>query len=155
MRGYDYSTFINSFNGQPSIGLSVNDLFGSKMALFNYEIRLPFTGPKKIALIKSGLLYTDLSLFTDIGIAWNNFNQITLSKYKLDQSPTYPFWLGNSDYSFKAVQDQDKRIPLVSLGASIRVNVLGYMVVEPYYAFPMQYGGFKNPVFGINFQPGW
>jgi len=49
----------------------------------------------------------------------------------------------------------DDRIPLFSTGTSIRINIFGYLVIEPYYAFPLQNGGFKNGIFGINFVPGW
>jgi dipeptidyl aminopeptidase/acylaminoacyl peptidase len=134
MRGYEYSTFTNNNFISDSLDVSINDLMGSKMGLFNFEFRFPFTGPKKIALIESGFLMSDLVLFMDAGIAWTD--------------KTHP------KLKFKKSNETD-RIPLVSVGGSLRINVFGYMVIEPYYAFPLQYGGFKNPVFGVNFQPGW
>jgi len=48
-----------------------------------------------------------------------------------------------------------KNNPLFSTGASVRINLLGYLILEPYCAFPLQNGGFRNPVFGLNFVPGW
>jgi hypothetical protein len=134
IRGYDYNTFTNVNTIPGPLDVSINDLYGSKMGLLNFELRLPFTGPKKIALIESGFLMSDLALFTDAGIAWDDNTHPTLK--------------------FKKTKATD-RIPLISVGASLRINVLGYMVIEPYYAFPMQYGGFNNPVFGVNFMPGW
>jgi hypothetical protein len=134
VRGYEYQLFGNLANAPGGTELGVDDLIGSRMGVFNFEVRVPFTGPKKIALIKSGILYTDLDVFFDAGIAWEKHNTLAL-KLKKD--------------------NPNERIPLMSTGASIRINVLGYMVIEPYYAFPLQFGGFKNGVFGVNFQPGW
>jgi outer membrane protein assembly factor BamA len=134
IRGYEYQLFGDPSYVPSNVDVGVDDLMGSKMGVFNFELRIPFTGPKKIALIKSGFLYTDLDIFLDAGIAWS---QGTTPKLK-----------------FKKDKATD-RIPLISTGASLRINLFGYMVIETYYAFPMQYGGFKNPVFGVNFQPGW
>ncbi len=117
------------------MGANYNDLFGSRIAVANLEFRIPLTGPKKIALIKSNFLMTDFAFFCDAGIAWQNKTTVLLS------------WTRSNPIT--------QRIPLVSAGASLRVNVLGALVVEPYYAFPFQYGGFSNPIFGVNFLPGW
>ncbi len=51
--------------------------------------------------------------------------------------------------------DGSYRFPVVSTGASLRINLFGYLVLEPYYAFPLQNGGFRNGQFGLNFVPGW
>lgn len=45
--------------------------------------------------------------------------------------------------------------PFFSSGASIRINVLGALFLEPYYAIPFHNGGFRNGMFGINVTPGW
>jgi hypothetical protein len=44
---------------------------------------------------------------------------------------------------------------VLSSGISLRVNVFGYLILEPFYAVPWQNGGFKNANFGLNFVPGW
>ncbi|HEX2937185.1 MAG TPA: hypothetical protein VHO72_17650 [Bacteroidales bacterium] len=134
VRGYEYEIFGDAYDVPDNLKVGINDLMGSRMGVFNFEVRVPFTGPKKIALVKSGILFTDLDIFFDAGIAWQKQNTV----------------------AFKLKKDKEnERIPLMSTGASIRINVLGYMVIEPYYAFPLQYGAFKNGVFGVNFQPGW
>ena len=46
------------------------------------------------------------------------------------------------------------RIPVVSTGLSARVNLLGYAVIEMYYAHPFQRPG-RNWVYGIQLAPGW
>ena len=44
---------------------------------------------------------------------------------------------------------------ILSSGVSLRVNLFGYIIVEPFYAIPWQNGGFDNATFGLNFAPGW
>ncbi len=130
IRGYDGTTGRNNFIPE----LTFNQLQGSRMIVTNAEIRIPFTGPKRLSLIKSRFLLTDVSFFLDGGLIWDSAHQPDL-KWKF----TSP----------------DDRIPLISTGISLRINVLGYMVVEPYYAIPFQNGGIQNASFGLNFLPGW
>jgi len=135
IRGYDINTFTKGkFTPKDSMSVNYNDLFGSKLAVVNLEFRFPLSGPKKIAFIKSNVFLTDFDVFCNAGIAWTKNTTPIIS------------WDRNS---------LSERIPLVSAGASLRINVLGALVLEPYYAFPLQYGGFKNPIFGLNFLPGW
>ena len=135
IRGYEnvsfdyYTPEANQFN--------VSWLTGTRIAVANTELRLPFTGPERLALIKSKWLLTDINLFFDSGLAWRQG-----SKIRLDGKTA-------SDIG------ENVRFPLFSTGASVRINLFGYLVIEPYYAFPLQNGGFKNGTFGINFVPGW
>lgn len=131
IRGYDSNVFYDERN----TGLvNINQLMGDQMAVVNFEIRIPFTGPERLTLIKSKAFYTELAIFTDAGIAWTSKNGPKL-KWKPD-----------------TVNDH---IPFVSTGVSIRINLFGMMVLEPYYAIPYQLGGFKAAGWGINFLPGW
>jgi len=52
-------------------------------------------------------------------------------------------------------EKKNESSPIISTGASVRVNVMGYLILEPYVAVPFQNGGFKNIQFGLNFTPGW
>jgi len=116
-------------------GISIyKSLYGNKMLVANFEIRLPFTGIEQLALIKSRFLLTNLSLFFDGGIAWSNGNEPVL---KLKPETV------------------NERVPVLSTGVSLRINLLGAVVLETYYALPMQHDGFGNGVFGINLLPGW
>lgn len=134
VRGYyDYSSLYQSTSQS-----TLNNLTGSKLALANFEIRIPFTGPKKLSLIPSKMFYSDLAFFVDTGLAWYNMSDIAL-KYSIPQ---------NSSIS------DNYRIPVTSYGVSLRVNVFGAMILEPYYARSLQLSG--SPwLFGINFLPGW
>ncbi len=112
----------------------VNRIVGSKVLVGNAEVRLPFTGPKRLALIPSKYFLTDLNVFFDSGVAYFEKDQFA-DKYKgTDYAPLF----------------------LMSVGVSLRVNLFGAMVVEPFYAVPLGKelsrlrGGF-----GLNFAPGW
>ena len=54
--------------------VAFGQLIGGNIALFSTEIRLPFTGPRRLALIPSRFLLSDLALFFDVGTAYNNFS---------------------------------------------------------------------------------
>ncbi len=131
VRGYDSNVFIDY--GQSGT-TSIDQLTGDQMVVTNFEVRVPFTGPERLTLIKSGAFYTELALFADAGIAW---------------SKGYP-----PSLKWKPTSLND-RTPFVSAGLSIRINLFGMMVLEPYYAIPFQLGGFKSANWGINFLPGW
>ncbi len=127
VRGYDWA-FGNNFSG---IGGDLNpeQLIGSKMALASFEIRTPFTGPKQLAMIGSNVLFTDLALFFDAGIAFDEFSE-----------------LGSS---FEGLKPE----VAMSVGVSVRINLFGAMILEPYWAYPFQEN--SKVVFGLNFIPGW
>jgi hypothetical protein len=42
-----------------------------------------------------------------------------------------------------------------STGLSLRVNLLGAMIIEAYYALPWRGDRFEKGAFGLNFAPGW
>lgn len=134
IRGYTYRAILNS----NSEGI-YNDLQGSKMFLSNFEIRLPFTGPERLALIKSRFLFTDLNLFVDAGVTWGDYRTFNRT---------------TGSYSEESRRLKDSKI-ITSLGISTRINVFGQLILEPYFAFPMQLEGKTKGVFGINFTPGW
>jgi len=45
-------------------------------------------------------------------------------------------------------------VPVFSAGVSARFNILGYLVLEAYYAYPFQRPG-KGGHLGFNIAPGW
>jgi len=126
VRGYNNIALGNS---NEVFGLGINQIQGSKIAVGNLEIRLPFTGPEQLSLIKSKFLFTDLNLFYDTGVTWYENNQFG--------------------------EDEDALKPKVisSAGISMRVNLFGAIILEPYYAKPLIKDAGWN--FGINFVPGW
>ena len=113
-------------------GRSFNDLLGSKLLVTNFEVRIPFSGPEQIALIKSKFLFSDLNFFIDGGVAFNTFNELVEDSRDI----RYP-----------------RAKPVFTAGASVRVNVFGALILEPYYAIPLLKE--TKGVFGVNIIPGW
>lgn len=140
IRGYEANSFYNSKNENTG-NFNINQLSGSKIAVFNFEVRLPFTGPKKLAQIPSRFLFSDLNLFFDAGLAWTEDSSIAL------KSQPNAVLLPNGTPA--------ERVPALSAGVSVRVNVFGYFVIEPYYAIPFQRKDVNVGVFGLTFAPGW
>lgn len=140
IRGYEPNSFYNNQNLNSS-NFDINQLSGSKLAVFNLELRLPFTGPKKLAQIPSGFLFTDLNLFFDAGVAWTEDSKVVFKS-----QPSNVLLPDGQPY---------ERVPALSAGISLRVNVLGAMILEPYYAFPFTRKDIKGGVFGLTFAPGW
>ncbi|WP_259014101.1 tolB protein precursor [Emticicia fluvialis] len=128
-------------NQTSTLALSEEQLKGSQMGLTNFEIRLPFTGPKKLALIDFMYVPTDLNFFFDMGMVWDDA-----------RSPGKKY-----EYVFSDGEKQNLKLkPIMSTGVSLRINALGYLILEPYLAFPIYNGKIQSGVTGINFMiPGW
>jgi len=139
IRGYDANSFYRNgtASNTGSGEFDINQLVGSRIAVANFELRLPFTGPKKLAAIESKFLFSDLNLFFDMGLAYDNN-----SKVAFRSSP-------------RTINGYMERIPATSAGVSLRVNVFGYFILEPYYAIPFQRKDVKTGIFGLTFAPGW
>ncbi len=130
IRGFDNAFVLKTQNFDQ---ITQNEkLLGSRMAISNFEIRLPFTGPKRLSLISSKYLFTELSIFADAGVTWK--------KNILPQVAT---------------NNSNNDILIVTSGISLRINVLGAMILEPYYAMPFKSKGWEQAAFGLNFMPGW
>jgi Tol biopolymer transport system component len=117
IRGYSYGALDsrNTATGERDYNL-LNNLLGSKMGILNAEIRLPFSGVKRLTLIQSKYFYTTLVGFFDAGFAVENWNQLRFSWDPID----------------------NKRIPVYSAGLGVRINLFGYAILEPYVAMPFQ-----------------
>lgn len=127
VRGYRFDLAQDILNANKR---SIDELFGSKMLIGGWEMRLPFTGPEQLSLIPSKSFFTELSVFVDGGLAWDTFSTPTdayLRKFNFD--------------------------PLFSAGFSWRINLFGAMVLEPYLAWPLLRK--TQAVFGVNIVPGW
>ena len=139
IRGYEANSFFR--NGtQVTDGFDINQLVGSRIAVANFEVRIPFTGPKKLAALESKFLFSDLNLFFDMGLAYDNDSKIAFR--------TQPKPIGGANGYLE-------RVPAMSAGVSLRVNVFGYFVIEPYYAIPFQRNDVNLGIFGLTFAPGW
>lgn len=155
IRGYEANSLYNNTN--TGSGFDINQLSGNRIAVANFEIRLPFTGPKKLSAIPSKFLFSDLNLFFDAGLAWNQGSTVV---FKSQPENNIDPLLDSSGNPVRVDGKQvftrtNQRVPALSAGISVRVNVFGYFVIEPYYAFPFQRTDVSGGVFGLTFAPGW
>jgi hypothetical protein len=147
VRGYEANSFYKKGTGSVN-GFDINQLVGTKIAVANIELRLPFTGPKRLAAVESKFLFSDLNAFFDFGLAWDKNSQVAF-KSEPSKIGTRP------NPQTGQTEDVYERIPAMSAGVSLRVNVFGYFVLEPYFAIPFQRKDIKGGVFGLTFAPGW
>lgn len=138
IRGYAYESFSGeecqaSFDPLSTSSCPTFDrLFGQRIGVANFEVRIPFIGVEQYGLLNFPFLPTELVLFTDAGISWDEQNPATL------------------DFS----RSSSERVPVFSSGVSARVNLLGFMILEAYYAYPWQRPD-KGWHWGFSLAPGW
>jgi len=148
IRGYEANSFFNSqTSGLSDNGFSIDQLIGNRIAVANFEIRLPFTGPEKLSVLPSKFLFSELNLFFDAGLAWNAGDNISLSN-QVQRT-------GFDPITNRPTFSKTSRIPALSAGISARIQMLGYLVLEPYFAYPFTRSDVTLPVFGLAFSPGW
>src|SRR5690606_8520374 len=127
-----YPTFIRGYSNLSNEAIRQLDLSnsvqGSKLFVGNAEFRIPFTGPEELALIPTNFLLSQLAFFYDVGTAWSR------------------------DNPFDAPEGFEPKL-LQSVGAALRINLFGALILEPFYAKPL-IDGVKG-TFGLNFVPGW
>ncbi len=149
IRGYSFGSFPED---DVEYAAFQSRLFGTSLGVATAELRVPLLGVPQLGLLTFPFLPTELVLFADAGMAWGTY--------------TYTNLAGGPDRAIGA-SFGDQR-PLFSVGVSGRINVLGALVVEPYYAFPLsRYGqdfngdgvsdglGSGKGVFGVNLTAGW
>ena len=140
VRGYAYESFepeecaITSFEPGAVAGTcsGFDRLFGHRLAVANLEMRIPVLGTPQFGLINFPFLPTELVLFADAGVAWNDLAEV--------------------DFDFQ--RSGGKRVPVFSVGASARVNIFGFLILESYYALPFQRPD-KGAHWGFVLSPGW
>lgn len=156
IRGYEAQTFYN--NKSKSNGFTINELSGNNLAVTNFEVRLPFTGPEKLSQFKSKFFFSELNLFFDAGLAWNSGEHVYLQKNPpvIGSTPALDA-KGNEQFVNGQLVTNPiyGRVPALSAGISLRVNIFGYFVLEPYLAMPFNRNDISKPVFGLGFTPGW
>jgi len=150
VRGYldvNQDAFVN-----PEINFE--RMFGNKLALASAEVRLPFLGPKQLAVIKSRFLFSDLIAFFDAGVAFNDFNQFSDGRVT-NVVATDAFGVIIRDENGRPLTELQVVKPLVAMstGVSMRIVLGGYIILEPYYARQLVKNGRWD--FGLNFIPGW
>ncbi|EON76182.1 tolB protein precursor [Lunatimonas lonarensis] len=134
VRGFTGNSFVQNNINQAG-GFTINQLTGNKIAVGNFEVRYPLSGPERLSMLRSQILPTELSLFVDSGMAWDNRGLV------------------NPPIGLTGEVDIVRR-PVASTGVSLRANLLGYIIMEAFYAVPWQ-REWTGGVFGLNFTPAW
>jgi hypothetical protein len=135
VRGYEYNSVINECARTASLdnGCPVySRLIGNRVALASAEVRIPVLGTEQLGLLRSPVLPLEVAPFVDAGVAWSQGDTPTL---RFDRTT-------------------DARVPVVSTGVAFRTNLLGFAIVEAYYAYPFQRPG-EGGHWGFNLAPGW
>jgi Tol biopolymer transport system component len=135
VRGYSLDSFDPSEctqTGDPDKCPEFDRLVGSRVAVFNAELRLPLFGTDRYGLVNFNLLPVELAAFLDGGVAWTKYEQPT----------------------FKLTKRSNQRIPVFSAGLAARFNLLGYLIGQVYYVYPFQRPE-KGAHFGFVLAPGW
>jgi outer membrane protein assembly factor BamA len=141
VRGYDhqgYSTFICSGdNATQAKGdqCGALQLFGSRVAFANAELRFPLLRRVDLGFLPIGLPPIDGLFFYDAGLAWDGGMSVTAKR--------------------PANYDQNlMRFPLRSYGFGIRFNLFGFAILRWDYAKPLDAAnrkGFGTWSFGPSF----
>jgi Tol biopolymer transport system component len=118
--------------GDPQACPEFDRLVGSRVAVANFEVRLPLLGTRGYGVFNVPFLPTELAAFVDAGTAWSK-----------GQSPVLRF-----------DRTSLERVPVVSTGVSARILLGGFAVLEFYYAKPFQRPD-KGWVTGFTISPGW
>ncbi len=125
LRGYTYGS-ISTHECVADPGTSstltgcnqLDQLIGSKIAVANIELRFPLTRSLVLGFLPVGFPPIEAALFYDAGLAWSEGSTVKLKRSAGDD----PLLV---------------RAPLRSWGSSIRVNVLGLMILRFDYTKPI------------------
>jgi hypothetical protein len=124
VRGYTYPSFSpaecsaassTSYSGCPEL----DQLIGSRIAVFNAEFRFPLTRSLVLGFLPVGFPPIEAALFYDAGLAWNSGSKLFRNRPDSADVAT-------------------GRWPMTSYGVGIRINLLGFTVLRIDYAVPLQ-----------------
>jgi hypothetical protein len=146
IRGYSWGSFrqdecvrvSDAQEGQISNCPALERLFGTRLALANFEIRIPVLGFEEYGLINFPYLPLEIAPFFDAGMAWRS------ARAERDDFGLQLEWATRTD----------ARVPVFSTGISARANLMGYLILEAYYAYPFQRPD-RGWHWGLQIQPGW
>ncbi|MBK7596104.1 MAG: PD40 domain-containing protein [Gemmatimonadetes bacterium] len=139
LRGYTSGSFLrNECNNtiqdpNSSTGcVALDQLVGTQFAIGNAELRFPVMSPNW-SWVPRAIPPIEGALFYDIGVAWSGSSRVA--------------WTREAGESPAAV-----RVPLRSVGVSLRTNLFGLVILRFDYSKPLQRPG-TNPFWTISFGP--
>ena len=107
-------------------------LFGHRLGVVNFEIRVPLFGTERFGLFNFPYLPTTIFTFADAGVAFNSFD----------------------DVRFEFVRSGGQRVPVFAVGAGARFNLFGFLILEAYRAYPFQRPD-RGAHWGFVLAPAW
>ena len=135
VRGYDLGSFDLSecTLTEGSIACPEFDrLLGSRIAVLNFELRIPLLGNRDFGLFRAPAFPTEAVFFIDAGAAWSAGQSV---EWKFDRNTL-------------------ERVPVVSAGIAARMVVGGVLPIQIYYAVPYQRPR-EDATFGFMISTGW
>jgi hypothetical protein len=139
IRGYTSGSFRNNecltspFTQNSATGCAeLDQLVGTSIGVFNAEIRFPILSP--LWGIPPLVPPIEGAFFYDVGVAWNDNSKVEFRDREPGESAT-------------AI-----RVPLRSYGASVRTNLLGFLILRFDYAKPLNRPG-KGAFWTISLGP--
>ena len=136
IRGYSFESFepeeCDSSGGIAGTCPGFDRLFGHRLLVGNFEVRVPLLGTPRFGLLSFPYLPTEIFLFSDVGLAFNDLDEV----------------------NFEFVRSGDQRVPVFSTGFGARMNILGFLILEAYWAHPYQ-RPLKGNHWGFSLAPGW
>jgi Tol biopolymer transport system component len=124
IRGYTFGSFqrsecVESVSDASRTGCAeVDQLIGSKVAVANVELRFPLIYNVVLGFLGIGLPPVEAAIFYDVGMAWEESSALTWRRE-------------DGDDLFLIRQ------PLRSYGASLRANMLGFLILRFDYTRPL------------------
>jgi Tol biopolymer transport system component len=124
LRGYTYGSFrtnecvADPGNNSQTGCAELDQLIGSKIAVANVELRFPLTRSLVLGFLPIGFPPIEAAVFYDAGLAWSEGSIVKLNR-AAGENPVLV------------------RAPLRSWGGSIRVNMLGLMILRFDYTNPI------------------
>jgi Tol biopolymer transport system component len=107
-------------------------LFGSKIAVLNFELRVPLLGNDDFGFFSVPAAPTEGVFFIDAGAAWT----------------------GEQSVDWRFDRNTPARVPVVSAGLAARSVLFGMLPIEVFYAYPFQRPR-EGRVFGFRIGVGW
>jgi Tol biopolymer transport system component len=132
VRGYSMGSFNLNNDVNNGDSSEFKRLLGTRVAVANFELRVPLLGNEQLGLINFPYIPLDIIGFFDSGVAWN----------------------ASSPIVWRIERNSNLRIPVFSAGSAIRFNLLGVFVFQVYLAYPFQRPG-EGWKWGFFAAPGW
>jgi outer membrane protein assembly factor BamA len=111
----------------------LDQLIGSRFAVANAELRFPLTRSLVLGFLPVGLPPVEGAIFYDAGLAWDSRSKLVWSRSSTDDAEVV-------------------RAPLRSWGGSIRMNLLGFVILRFDYTKPLS-RPHNNPYWTVSLGP--